>query len=284
MKSASRKTIEAGLILHRLHLIRGAPDACSCSSRSRSSTSGSSSSCAASISSSASSTRSAAPPSRLTTPKPIPFSTASSSSPAPGCSWTIPPARSRPSRPAGIFSWWMKRITLPGRRKPRARNTRWWKRSRGKRRAFFSSPPPLQQLGPEGHFARLAPSRSRSLLQTISRGFSKKQKAMRRWPKPSIGSATGSPFQKPTARSSGRDPARICRHFDALVEGDETARPRLVAELLDEFGTGRVMFRNTRAALSGFPRTQGASRSARKLGKGEENGNRAQGAFGSWGC
>jgi ATP-dependent helicase HepA len=38
-----------------------------------------------------------------------------------------------------------------------------------------------------------------------------------------------------------------------LLKGDEAARERLVPALLDEFGTGRVMFRNTRAALSGFP-------------------------------
>ena len=40
---------------------------------------------------------------------------------------------------------------------------------------------------------------------------------------------------------------------EALAKGDESARARLTAELLDEFGTGRVMFRNTRSALSGFP-------------------------------
>src|SRR5690606_3761433 len=34
--------------------------------------------------------------------------------------------------------------------------------------------------------------------------------------------------------------------------GDE-ARDQLVRELLEAFGIGRVMFRNTRAALTGFP-------------------------------
>ena len=37
------------------------------------------------------------------------------------------------------------------------------------------------------------------------------------------------------------------------MAGDEAARARLIGELLDSFGTGRVMFRNTRATLSGFP-------------------------------
>lgn len=40
----------------------------------------------------------------------------------------------------------------------------------------------------------------------------------------------------------------------ASVEGgDEEARSRLVRELLDRHGTGRVLFRNTRAAVQGFP-------------------------------
>ena len=45
----------------------------------------------------------------------------------------------------------------------------------------------------------------------------------------------------------------VARECAALAEGDEAARERLVRELLDTFGTGRVMFRNTRAVLSGFP-------------------------------
>src|SRR6185295_11681463 len=33
-----------------------------------------------------------------------------------------------------------------------------------------------------------------------------------------------------------------------------SARQELVKRLLDQHGTGRVMFRNTRAAMSGFPK------------------------------
>ena len=40
----------------------------------------------------------------------------------------------------------------------------------------------------------------------------------------------------------------------ALQDGDEEARERLLEELLDQHGTGRVIFRNTRAALTGFPK------------------------------
>src|SRR5690554_5829931 len=41
--------------------------------------------------------------------------------------------------------------------------------------------------------------------------------------------------------------------ISAFNSGDEQAAPRLVRELLDRHGTGRLLFRNTRAAISGFP-------------------------------
>lgn len=45
----------------------------------------------------------------------------------------------------------------------------------------------------------------------------------------------------------------IAARADELDLSDEGARDRLVEELLDSFGTGRVMFRNTRRIVSGFP-------------------------------
>ena len=42
-------------------------------------------------------------------------------------------------------------------------------------------------------------------------------------------------------------------YCDGLDGGDESAREPLIRALLDTFGTGRVMFRNTRDGLSGFP-------------------------------
>ncbi|GGM27003.1 RNA polymerase-associated protein RapA [Pseudomonas asuensis] len=39
----------------------------------------------------------------------------------------------------------------------------------------------------------------------------------------------------------------------SAAAGDEEARSRLIRELLDRHGTGRVLFRNTRAAVQGFP-------------------------------
>ncbi|MBB1609559.1 RNA polymerase-binding ATPase [Pseudomonas sp. UME83] len=42
----------------------------------------------------------------------------------------------------------------------------------------------------------------------------------------------------------------------AVEGGDDDARARLIRELLDRHGTGRVLFRNTRAAVQGFPERQ----------------------------
>ena len=41
--------------------------------------------------------------------------------------------------------------------------------------------------------------------------------------------------------------------ISAFNAGDAQAAPRLIRELLDRHGTGRLLFRNTRAAISGFP-------------------------------
>ncbi|EPJ2810167.1 RNA polymerase-associated protein RapA [Pseudomonas putida] len=42
----------------------------------------------------------------------------------------------------------------------------------------------------------------------------------------------------------------------AVNDGDTQASARLIRELLDRHGTGRVLFRNTRAAIQGFPERQ----------------------------
>lgn len=42
----------------------------------------------------------------------------------------------------------------------------------------------------------------------------------------------------------------------AVSDGDTQASARLIRELLDRHGTGRVLFRNTRAAIQGFPERQ----------------------------
>jgi ATP-dependent helicase HepA len=51
-----------------------------------------------------------------------------------------------------------------------------------------------------------------------------------------------------------KDPARLAQHLAALEQGRPGAREGLLSTLLDQHGTGRVVFRNTRAAMSGFPK------------------------------
>lgn len=53
-----------------------------------------------------------------------------------------------------------------------------------------------------------------------------------------------------------RDPERLAQLLDALVAGKPGAREALLRSLLDQHGTGRVMFRNTRSAMKGFPKRQ----------------------------
>lgn len=53
-----------------------------------------------------------------------------------------------------------------------------------------------------------------------------------------------------------RDPARVEEHLAALAAGRPGAREALLRTLLDQHGTGRVVFRNTRASMNGFPQRQ----------------------------
>ena len=109
-----------------------------------------------------------------------------------------------------------------------------------------------QQLGPEGHFARLRlldPDRFTSIeaFQAEAREYAP------------IAQIAGklADKKKLTAKESAKlaaMPGRICQHASALQGGDEEARERLLEELLDQHGTGRVIFRNTRAELTGFPK------------------------------
>ena len=51
-----------------------------------------------------------------------------------------------------------------------------------------------------------------------------------------------------------RDPGTLATHLEHLAAGRPGAREALLRTLLDQHGTGRVVFRNTRAAMTGFPR------------------------------
>lgn len=106
-----------------------------------------------------------------------------------------------------------------------------------------------QQLGPEGHFARLRlldPDRYRDLA-----AFAREVESY-------------GPLAKALdALIEGKLPAGLdsllessptgAEDLQALHAGEEEARVRLARQLIDRFGTGRVLFRNTRKQLQGFP-------------------------------
>lgn len=108
-----------------------------------------------------------------------------------------------------------------------------------------------QQLGPEGHFARLRlldPDRYSDLDHFIAEAADYVPLA------DMIQRITdgGTPTKEDLTHFADRSP-RAHRHAETLLEGDENSRKELIAELIDSFGTGRVMFRNTREQLTGFP-------------------------------
>ncbi|MCW8923491.1 MAG: RNA polymerase-associated protein RapA [Gammaproteobacteria bacterium] len=72
--------------------------------------------------------------------------------------------------------------------------------------------------------------------------------------------ATPKPDGKPPARKTGAtlSLSRLKKPVDAAEKSNTNrqARLKLVEHLLDRHGTGRVLFRNTRAAVKGFPERQ----------------------------
>ncbi|MCB1225234.1 MAG: RNA polymerase-associated protein RapA [Verrucomicrobiales bacterium] len=111
-----------------------------------------------------------------------------------------------------------------------------------------------QQLGPEGHFARLRlldPDRYADLNQFLeeNRHYEDVAAAIDRLLETGKLSAAD---KKTFAQRSDR----VQRHLKALSKGGDAARDALISDLIDEFGTGRVMFRNTRRVLTGFPQRQ----------------------------
>ena len=108
-----------------------------------------------------------------------------------------------------------------------------------------------RQLGPEGHFARLRlldPERYVDI-----EAFQQEADHYEE-----VADAVGRVMEGEGLNAEDRalfvsQSERVDDHCRALDGGDELARERLIRELLDTFGTGRVMFRNTREALTGFP-------------------------------
>lgn len=70
------------------------------------------------------------------------------------------------------------------------------------------------------------------------------------------GSALAAKDQATLRQLFDRDPATLATHLAALDAGQPGAREALLRTLLDQHGTGRVVFRNTRAAMTGFPTRQ----------------------------
>lgn len=109
-----------------------------------------------------------------------------------------------------------------------------------------------QQLGPAGHFARLRlldPDRYPDLDRFLeeSRAYAPLAAVVEAL---KTGGLPGN-LDAFCARSP-----RAVGHLAALRAGDDSARAPLISELIDSFGTGRVLFRNTREHLPGFPERQ----------------------------
>ena len=108
-----------------------------------------------------------------------------------------------------------------------------------------------QQLGPEGHFARLRlldPDRyvDVDVFLEESAGYERVAKAVDQV-------LDGKTLTNDDYVFFAEHSERISHRVKELAAGNTGAPEHLIADLLDSFGTGRVMFRNTRAALSGFP-------------------------------
>ena len=108
-----------------------------------------------------------------------------------------------------------------------------------------------RQLGPDAHFARLRlldPERYVDIekFQQEANHYEEVADAVGRL-------VQGSGLSVEDRNLFASQSERVAEQCLALDSGDESARELLMRELLDTFGTGRVMFRNTRQALTGFP-------------------------------
>jgi ATP-dependent helicase HepA len=109
-----------------------------------------------------------------------------------------------------------------------------------------------QQLGPESHFARLRlldPVRYTDLetFQQESSHYQQVAEAIDRV-------LLEKPLTSRDVELFAEHSPNLRRYAAEVAEGSKEAVQPLIRGLLDAFGTGRVMFRNTRAALKGFPK------------------------------
>lgn len=113
-----------------------------------------------------------------------------------------------------------------------------------------------EQLGAEGHFARLRlldPVRY-SDFSAFRKGRAEYQKTAKLAGKILDGKSLTAADTKNLRQLCLADPDRLTERLAALKKGDASARETLLEELLDQHGPGRVMYRNTRAAIKGFPK------------------------------
>jgi ATP-dependent helicase HepA len=111
------------------------------------------------------------------------------------------------------------------------------------------------QLGLDGHFARLRLLDSDRYADFEA--FQKENEAFasvaRIAGKIVDGAALTKTDRKALARIFSRDPENLQGRLDAFDAQEPGARESLLRILLDQHGTGRVVFRNTRAHVQGFP-------------------------------
>ncbi len=110
-----------------------------------------------------------------------------------------------------------------------------------------------QQLGPEGHFARLKlldPERYTNL-ESYKNETQHYEQAAEIIEALAAGASVAAPLHTFVA---GR--RRLENGVQDLIAEKPQARERLIADLLDSCGVGRVMFRNTRKKLGGFPQRE----------------------------
>lgn len=112
-----------------------------------------------------------------------------------------------------------------------------------------------EQLGAEGHFARLRlldPDRYSDFAHFQAQRTDY-QRTAKVTTKLLEGKALTAADLKLLRVLCAADPERLDVALAALKKGDTNARNQLVQELIDQHGPGRVMFRNTRATMKGFP-------------------------------
>ncbi|HYP17904.1 MAG TPA: RNA polymerase-associated protein RapA [Opitutus sp.] len=112
------------------------------------------------------------------------------------------------------------------------------------------------QLGLAGHFARLRlldPDRYRDL--DAFRAEQENFGTVAEIAEKIVAQKPLKPKDRATLKEIfDKDPAGLAQHFEAMEQGKPGAREALLRTLLDQHGTGRVVFRNTRAAMTGFPK------------------------------